>query len=265
MTDTPTRTPGNFCWIDLGAHDAEAAKRFYTAFFGWTADDSQYGPAEGDVYTTYKLGGRSVAASYPMDADQKAMGIPSAWLSYVAVESADASAARAKELGASILAEPFDVMEHGRMAMVQDPTGALFALWQAGTHPGFGVRGDPGSLGWNELATNDPARARDFYTGLFGWRADVMNMGMEYTVFNGDTGPLAGAYALTPEMEGMPVCWLPYFAVEDPDTMAEKAISLGATVLKGPEDIPGIGRFAMIRDPQGAMFYIMRFDPPASS
>jgi len=265
MTDTPTRAPGNFCWIDLGAHDAEAAKRFYTALFGWTSDDSQYGPAEGDVYTTYKLDGRAVAASYPMDADQKAMGIPSAWLSYVAVESADASAARAKELGASILAEPFDVMEHGRMAMVQDPTGALFALWQAGKHPGFGVRGDPGSLGWNELATNDVARAREFYTALFGWRAEVMNVGMEYTVFNGDTGPLAGAFALTPEMEGMPVCWLPYFGVEDADATAGKATSLGATVLKEPADIPGIGRFALIRDPQGAMFYIMRFDPPATS
>jgi len=190
--------------------------------------------------------------------------MPTAWLSYVAVESADASAARAKELGASILAEPFDVMEHGRMAMVQDPAGALFALWRAGTHPGFGVRGDPGSVGWNELATSDVARARDFYTALFGWRAEVMNVGMEYTVFNGDTGPLAGAYALTSEMEGMPVCWLPYFGVEDPDTMAAKATSLGATVLKEPADIPGIGRFAMVRDPQGAMFYIMRFDPPAT-
>jgi uncharacterized protein len=265
MTDTPTRAPGNFCWIDLGAHDAPAAKAFYTAFFGWTAVDSQYGPAEGDVYTMYKLGGRDVAASYAMDPNQKAMGMPSSWLSYVAVDSADASAARAKELGASLLAEPFDVMDVGRMALVQDPTGALFALWQAGRHEGVGVRGDPGSLGWNELATNDVARAREFYTALFGWRADVMDVGMEYTVFNGDTGPLAGAYALTPEMEGMPVCWLPYFGVEDPDAMAEKATSLGATVLKGPEDITGIGRFAMIRDPQGAMFYIMRFDPPANS
>jgi len=265
MTDTPTLTPGHFCWIDLGAHDAAAAKRFYTAFFGWTAEDMQYGAAETDVYTTYKLGGRAVAASYPMDADQKAMGMPSSWLSYVAVESADAGAARAKELGATIMAEPFDVMEVGRMALVQDPAGALFALWQAGTHPGFGVRGDPGSLGWNELATNDPAKARDFYTGLFGWRTDVMNVGMEYTVFLDDQGPLAGAYALTPEMEGMPTCWLPYFSVEDPDALAAKAASLGGTVLKEAADIPGIGRFAMLRDPQGAMFYVMRFAPPSAS
>ena len=116
-----------------------------------------------------------------------------------------------------------------------------------------------------QMITKNPERLATFYSGLLGWRADVMNVGMEYTVFNGDTGPLAGAFGLTPEMEGMPVCWLPYFGVEDPDAMAEKAKSLGATVLKGPEDIPGIGRFAMIRDPQGAMFYIMRFDPPASS
>jgi predicted enzyme related to lactoylglutathione lyase len=265
MTDTPTLTPGHFCWIDLGAHDAAAAKRFYTALFGWTAADNQYGPTEGDVYTTYQLGGRAVAASYPMDADQKAMGMPSSWLSYVAVADADAGATRAKELGASIVAEPFDVMDVGRMALVQDPTGALFALWQAGTHPGFGVRGEPGSLGWNELATHGVARARDFYTALFGWRTDVMNVGMEYTVFLDDQGPLAGAYDLTPEMEGMPPGWLPYFAVEDADASAAKAASLGGTVLKEPADIPGIGRFSLIRDSQGAMFYVMRFDPPTTS
>jgi hypothetical protein len=265
MSDTPQHAPGTFCWVDLGAHDPQAAKRFYTELFGWTVTDNQFGPGEGDVYTTYKLDGRSVAASYPMDPEQKAAGMPSAWLSYVAVEDADASAARAKELGATLMVEPFDVMEHGRMAMVQDPGGALFALWQPRAHPGAEVRGAPGSLGWNELATNDAAKARDFYTGLFGWRADVMNVGMEYTVFNGDAGPVAGAYALTPEMEGMPVCWMPYFAVTDPDATAEKARSLGGTVLKEPADIPGIGRFTMLRDPQGAMFYAMRFDPPTTS
>jgi predicted enzyme related to lactoylglutathione lyase len=265
MTDTPTLTPGHFCWIDLGAHDAAAAKRFYIELFGWTAVDSQYGPTAGDVYTTYKLGGRAVAASYAMDPEQKAMGMPTSWLSYVSVEDADASAARAKELGASIVAEPFDVMEVGRMALVQDPTGALFALWQAGTHPGFGVRGEPGSQGWNELATHGAAKARDFYTALFGWRSDVMNVGMEYTVFLDEQGPLAGAYELTPEMAGMPPGWLPYFAVEDADASAAKAASLGGTVLKEPADIPGIGRFSLIRDAQGAMFYLMRFDPPTTS
>ncbi len=265
MTDTPSHAPGTFCWVDLAAHDAEAARRFYTAFFGWTAVDSQYGPAEGDVYTMYKLDGRDVAASYAMDADQKAMGMPSSWLSYVAVADADASAARAKELGAALPAEPFDVMEHGRMALVQDPGGALFALWQAGTHQGVGVRGEPGSLAWTELTTNDIAGAREFYTGLFGWRTDVMQVGMEYTVFLNDEGPLAGAYVLTPEMEGMPVTWLPYFGVEDPDAAAAQAMSLGAEVMVEPTDIPGVGRFAMIRDPQGATFYVMRYDPPANS
>lgn len=265
MTDTTTHAPGTFCWIDLGAHDAAAARRFYTAMFGWTAVESQYGPAEGDIYTTYELDGKKVAASYPMDQNQKEMGIPSAWLSYVAVESADASAARAKELGASLPAEPFDVMQFGRMAMVQDPAGALFALWQAGTHPGIDVRSVPGSLAWNELATKDLAAARAFYPALFGWRAETMDVGMAYTQFLNDAGPLAGAYAITPEMEGMPPCWLPYFAVDDADAAAAKAASLGATVMKGPDDIPNVGRFAMIRDPQGAMFYIIKLNPRASS
>src|SRR4051794_41862629 len=102
MTDTPTLTPGHFCWIDLGAHDAAAAKRFYTALFGWTAADNQYGPTEGDVYTTYQLGGRAGAPSYPMDADQKARGMPASWLPYVAGAGAGAGAPRASGRSAAI-------------------------------------------------------------------------------------------------------------------------------------------------------------------
>jgi predicted enzyme related to lactoylglutathione lyase len=237
MTDTPTHAPGTFCWVDLAAHDPEAAKRFYTGLFGWTADDNRYGPAEGDVYTMYRLDGQAVAGSYGMDPEQKAMGVPPSWLSYVAVENADASAARAKELGASILAEPFDVMEHGRMALLHDPTGALFALWQAKEHPG-GVRGVPGTLGWNELATRDAAKAREFYSALFGWRTDEMDNGTEYVVFMGGQGPVGGLFNIRPEME-MPVSWLPYFSVEDADAMAEKAASLGATEMMGPEEKHG--------------------------
>ncbi|HET7462219.1 MAG TPA: VOC family protein [Longimicrobium sp.] len=264
MTSPTTHAPGTFCWLDLGAHDPQAARRFYTALFGWEADDNQYGPAEGDVYTMYRLDGKDVAASYGMDPNQKTMGIPSAWLCYVAVENADASAARAKELGATLMAEPFDVMEVGRMALVQDPTGALFALWQAARHTGFGVRGEPGSAGWFELATTDAARATSFYQELFGWTGQTMNAagGMDYTVFSGSTGMIGGMYQIGPQQAGMPPCWMPYFVVENTDAAADKAKTLGAEVMHGPMDIPGIGRFALLRDVQGAMFYLATFLPP---
>ena len=256
-----THAPGTFSWIELSADDAAAAKRFYTGLFGWTATDNKIGPGDNDIYTIYRLDGQDVGASYAMMQDQRDGGIPTNWMSYIAVENADETAARAKELGATLMVEPFDVMELGRMAVVQDPTGAVFSIWQAKNHTGVGVKGEANSLGWNELATTDTARAKEFYSGLFGWQGDTQNMGMEYTVFNGPTGMVGGMYGITGQMQGMPPCWLPYFVVEDTDAAAEKARSLGATVMVGPDDIPTVGRFAMIKDPQGAMFYVIKFLP----
>lgn len=267
MSVTTVHAPGTFCWLDLAAHDPEAAKRFYSAFFGWEADDRRYGPGENDVYTMYRLDGRDVGASYAMDPGQKAQGMPSAWLSYVAVESADESARRAAELGGTVMAEPFDVMEVGRMALVTDPTGALFALWQPKSHPGVGVRDEPGALCWTELATTDPQKAGEFYGGLFGWTGQPFEGGpVPYTMYNLPDGtPAGGIYPLMPEMQ-MPPSWMPYFAVADVDAAAEKARDLGARVLVEPTDIPQVGRFIMIQDPQGAMFYAIRLEEmPQSS
>jgi uncharacterized protein len=265
MPTVTTHAPGTFCWLELHAHDPAAAKRFYAEMFGWTTNDMPVGPGENDVYTVYQLDGRDVAASTAMMPEQRAGGMPSAWLQYIAVENADETAAKARELGGTVLMGPFDAMELGRMAIIQDPAGAVFAVWQAKSHPGLGVRGDTGSLGWNELATTDTAKAQEFYGGVFGWRGETQAMGMEYTVFHGETGMPGGMYQITEEMQGMPPCWLPYFAVDDADAAAGKARSLGATVMVGPADIPSVGRFALVRDPQGAMFYVIRFLPPTSN
>lgn len=256
--------PGTFCWIELAADDAAAAKRFYTEMFGWTADDNPIGPGENDIYTIYRLRGKDVAASYSMMQDQRDAGIPSNWLSYVAAASADESAARARELGATIMAEPFDVMEHGRMAVVQDPTGAVFALWQAKSHTGIGVWGEPNALAWNELATHDTAHAKEFYTSLFGWEAKPMNVDKtDYIVFGQASGMVAGMYQITAEMQGMPPCWLPYFMVDDTAAAVEKARGLGAQIHLQPTDVPTVGRLSLLQDPQGAMFYVIKFFPPA--
>ena len=265
MPTFTTHAPGTFCWLDLGAQDAEAAKRFYTRLFGWEAADNRYGPAEGDVYTMYRLGGKDVAASYGMDPNQKTMGMPTAWLCYVAVEDADAAAARAKELGATVMAEAFDVMDSGRMALVQDPTGALFALWQGRSHPGFAVREEPGAAGWFELATRDPARAREFYTSLFGWTTSTMDTGVEYTVFHTPTRMAGGMYGITEGTEGMSPGWIPYFVVNGTEAAMEQAKELGGTVMHGPVEFPQVGRTALLRDAQGAMFHVITLAAPQES
>ena len=167
MQETPNYAPGTFCWVELGTTDSEAAKKFYTELFGWTPDDKPVGP--GMVYTMLNLDGKNAGALYQLDPERIAQGTPPHWLSYVLVTSADESAAKAKELGATLLAGPFDVMTVGRMAVVQDPTGAVFALWQPKDHLGAGVVNVPNSFCWNELMTTDTAKDGDFYSGLFGW------------------------------------------------------------------------------------------------
>ena len=149
------------------------------------------------------------------------------------------------------------------MAVVQDPTGAVFALWQAGTHSGAGVVNVPNSLCWNELATPDTTKAGDFYTGLFGWGKNVQEMGpMVYTSFMNGDRPAGGMYKPTPEMGEIPPNWLVYFAVDDTDAKLQKANELGATTIVPAMDIPGTGRFAVVQDPQGAAFGIIKLDAP---
>jgi predicted enzyme related to lactoylglutathione lyase len=261
MQETPKYAPGTFCWVELGTTNGEAAKKFYTELFGWSFVDSPMGP--GQVYTMLKLDGKDVGALYEMPPEMTAQSIPPYWLSYASTTNADETAAKAKSLGATLMKEPFDVFDVGRMAVIEDPTGAVFAIWQAGTHNGAGLVNVPGSFCWNELATTDTAKDGEFYSGLFGWGKDVQNLGpMEYTMFiNGDR-PAGGMFKLTPEMAGIPPHWLVYFAVDDCDAKTNKATELGATVMKPADDIPGIGRFSILRDPQGAPFALIKLENP---
>jgi predicted enzyme related to lactoylglutathione lyase len=259
MQETTAYKPGTFCWIELATTDGEAAKKFYTELFGWTATDN---PMSADmIYTTLHLDGKAVGALYGMPPDMKNQGIPPNWLSYVATANADETAAKAKELGATVLQEPFDVMTFGKMSVIKDPTGAVFAIWQAGTSKGAGIFNVPGSLCWNELMTTDTAKDGEFYAGLFGWGKETMNMGpMEYTMFSNDGRGAGGMLKITPEMGPIPPNWLGYFAVDDCDAKVKKATELGAKVMKPADDIPGIGRFAILIDPQGAAFPIIKLD-----
>src|SRR5215213_3704488 len=149
MQEAPEYKPGTFCWVELGTSNGAAAKEFYTKLFGWDHEDHSMGPDS--VYTMLKLNGKDVGALYELMPEMKAQGVPPHWMSYVYVASADDSAAKAKTAGATLLKEPFDVSTLGRMAVIQDPTGALFSLWEGRDNQGAGIYNVANTLCWNEL------------------------------------------------------------------------------------------------------------------
>lgn len=246
---------GTFCWPELMTSDAPAAKKFYSGLFGWSPNDSPM--PDGGAYTMLELGGQTIGALCQRDKEE----IPPHWNLYVAVNDADETAKRAASLGGTVILPPFDVMDVGRMAVIQDPTGATFSIWQARAHAGASRINEIGALSWNELMTRDTERAGAFYTELFGWRPRAWQGAVPYTVFHlADTdGMAAGMMAMPEEMKDVPPHWLPYFQVEDVDAAAARIRELGGAICNPPMDIPDVGRIAMIADPQGAAFAIAKF------
>lgn len=255
MSEVNQYEPGTFCWPELGTTDAEAAKKFYAGLFGWTANDVPAGPG---TYSMLQLSGKDIGALYGLGKDQLSQGVPPHWLSYVSVSSADDTARKAKQLGGKVLSEPFDVFDVGRMAVIQDPTGATFALWQPRKHIGAKLVNQSGAFCWNELTTSDTAAATKFYTELFGWTSKILPGPTPYTQFMRGAVPAGGMLQMSKESGQMPSHWLVYFAVDDCDDRVNKAKELKGQVRVPPTDIPDVGRFAVIQDPQGAAFSIIK-------
>lgn len=247
--------PGIFCWTDLATTDPAGAKTFYAGLFGWQTEDMPVDEAM--TYTMLHLGGDEVGGLYEMPADQREQGIPPNWMSHVSIESADEVAEKASELGGEVLAGPFDVFDSGRMAILQDTVGAVFAAWQPREHIGASKVNDAGCMAWNELQTRDPEKASDFYSALFGWELERMEEdGKLVYVLIKNNGWMNGGIAPMTEQHGdAPPHWLPYFTTASCDTAAEKTRSLGGTVLAGPFDMDE-GRISVVSDPQGAVFAI---------
>lgn len=245
MGERTSYPPGTFSWVELATDDAAAAKDFYAAVFGWDYRDDPVG--EGMVYSTALLGGQAVAALY--QADQ-----PPHWTSYVTVVSADEATARAGELGATVLAEPFDVFDVGRMAVISDPTGAAFCVWEPRAHAGAARVNAPGALAWNDLVTPDPDSAARFYGELFGWTFMEIP-GAGYRIIQNDGRSNGGMLS----REGMPPAWIPYFGHDDLDGLPGRVGELGGRVLSEPVVVPN-GRFALFADPQGAVFAALTGD-----
>lgn len=252
-------TPGTFCWVELATTDQNAAKTFYGELFGWTVNDLPMGPDSS--YTMFQLNGKDVAAAYQQMPDQISQGIPPNWLSYVAVESADEVAKAITAADGQLIMEPFDVFDAGRMAVAQDPTGAVFAIWQAGKNCGVGIKNENNAMCWQELTTRDVEAAKTFYATVFGWKTVTRDGGpMPYTEIDLNGQPFGGMLKMTAEWGEIPSHWMVYFAVADCDVSVQKAESLGGKTCVPPTDIPNTGRFAVLQDPQNAFFSIIKLD-----
>jgi uncharacterized protein len=241
--------PGTFCWVELSTTDQDAAKGFYAQLFGWESDDRPVG--EGSVYSMQVLGGRQVAAIAGQPQAQRDAGVPPLWNSYVSVEDADETADRAARLGATVHAPPFDVLQAGRMAVIADPQGAFFMLWQPNEHRGAQLVNAPGALVWNELQTTDLDASSGFYSGLFDWTIEPFPESPEPYLSIKAGGANNGGIR---KLEGpAPPSWLVYFGTDDLDGALAKVGELGGGTVAGPIDIQ-IARIAVVQDPQGAVF-----------
>ena len=251
MSETVVAAANRPVWMDLGTRNMEASKRFYSELFGWTTfqdPDPDFGG-----YTVYQLEGKAVGGVMDLG-DNPA---PNSWLPYIGVSDVRASVEAVKAAGGELLVGPMDVKTTGSMAVVKDSLGAAIGLWQPGDHPGWGVYRETSAVCWNELHTDETDAAKRFYGEVFGWQAKVQPMpGGEYTTFSRDG---AEDFAGLAELMGSPAPhWLTYIAVDDCDATVAKAKELGGTALTGPEDIPEVGRFAVLQDTEKAAFAVLQ-------
>jgi uncharacterized protein len=268
------------CWIDTTQPDPDAAAEFYAGLFGWDLEDVMP-PGSEAKYLIARIRGGDVAAvsSRPEGAPPGAV-----WNTYIWVDSADETAAKVRDAGGSVLSEPFDVMDSGRMAVFSDPEGAVFAVWQANQHRGAQVVNEHGSLNFNGLNTRDPDAAKAFYGVVFGWGTIGLGGGAEMWTMPGygdhlerDNPDLRKQTAEAGAPEGFedvvasinrigdeapdaPAHWSVTFGVDDADEVAAKAEQLGGTIVMPPFDAPWV-RSTVISDPQGATFIANKFVP----
>jgi hypothetical protein len=257
MANIDKHPVGSFCWFELATTDQAAAKKFYTALFGWDVNDSPMGPD--DFYSMFKLSGRDAGAAYTMRKEQRAQGVPPHWMVYIAVASADQAVSKAAQLGGTVLAPAFDVMEIGRMAVIQDPTGAIFSVWQPRSHAGTTITGVDNTFCWADLSTPDPDKAGKFYSGLFGWElmTDPKDSSGYIHIKNGEDF-IGGIPPATHRNPNAPPHWLVYVRVGDAESSARKAGELGAKILMPPRAMENVGTWSIIADPQGAVLALFK-------
>jgi uncharacterized protein len=270
--------PGVPCWVDTSQPDPEAAVRFYSALFGWECEDVMPHGSPGRYFMA-RIRGADVAAVSGIPDGAPPMAV---WNTYIWVENADDTAAKVKGAGGTVLTEPFDVLDAGRMAVFADPEGAVFSVWQPGQHRGAQIVNEPGSLNFNGLNTRDPNGAKAFYGAVFGWQTHAFGDAEMWTLpvygdhlevdrpglrqqtaemgVAGFEDVVASLQPIPEDQPEIPAHWSVTFAVDDADATAEKAAELGGTVVVPPFDAPWV-RMTVITDPQGATVIASKFVP----
>jgi predicted enzyme related to lactoylglutathione lyase len=264
MATIDKHAPGSPCWFELSTNNQTAAKTFYSDLFGWTIADSPMGPDA--VYTMFQIDGLDVGACCTLQPEQLTHGVPPNWAVYIAVDNADATAEKITAAGGTVMAPPFDVMDFGRMAVLADPAGAVFCIWQAMTNIGVRVGGVMHTVGWIELSTTNEAGAASFYGDVFGWKVTNGKGAAagpnDYGHIENSGAMIGGIPPATMRDPNTPPHWMIYVEVADAAAMTEKARSLGATVCMGPMDIGENGTISVLSDPQGGYFALHQ-SPPA--
>jgi uncharacterized protein len=271
--------PGVPCWVDSSHPDPEAAVAFYNDLFGWEFEDVMPPGAEGKYFVArIRSGDVAAIGSTPAGAPPTAM-----WNTYIWVDSADATASKVLDAGGTVLSEPFDVMDAGRMAVFADADGAVFCVWEPGQHRGARVVNEPGAVVLNGLTTRNAPGARSFYRAVFGWQTlsieagemwalpgygDHLELGhpglrqqmRQLGAPEGFEDVVASLQAIPENGRSVAPHWDVTFATDDADAVARRATELGGNVILAPFDAPW-SRVTVIADPQGATFLASKFVP----
>jgi predicted enzyme related to lactoylglutathione lyase len=252
---------GEFCWVDLMTSDVEPAKKFYGGLFGWQTELEHH--EQGPPYFIFTIGGKHVGGLSEMNAQMRAQKMPPMWGSYINVKDIDDTVAQVAKLGGQVCVPTTQVMDHGQFAVISDPTGAMVSLWQKGKNIGAELRDEPSTLCWNELATRDIEKAKEFYGKLVGWKfQDFDSTPTKYYVITGGEGMWGGLMQMNEQWGDMPSNWSVYFAVDDTDKTCAKVKQLGGGICVEPFDI-SVGRMAVVNDAQGGTFAVIKLNPRA--
>ena len=259
MAEAKTAVAHKPNWVDLSTSDPKAAREYYSKLFGWKIEELG---EEAGFYSLARIGDKDVAGIGPKQAPEG----PSAWAVYIGTPDAEDTAKKVEAEGGTVIAAPFDVMDQGRMAVFQDPSGAFISVWQPMKMAGARLVGEPNTLGWAELNSRGIDKSAPFYKKVFGWgeKKSPMTQGQEgeYTEFQLGGESIAGGMEMNPMVPAeVPSYWMVYFNVDDVDKAFKKATEAGGQEMLAPQDMPG-GRFAILSDPQGATFGLLKMEQP---
>ncbi len=243
-------------WADCATTDLAASEEFYASVFGWSAE--RVIGSDGNTYSLQRLHGNLVAGIYALSEELRKMGVPPHWGTYIEVDDLDATLTNVDAAGGTVIEGPMEESYVGRIAVIQDSVGAFLRLWDSAPAHGGEVFNAPGSMAWNELCTRQPEKAAEFYQAVLDIETETMSEPTPYTLMKVDGRATAGILSATPEMGECPPSWDVYFATDDVDATAAKVVEAGGKLLREPFDIPGAGRMAVLADPQGAVFEVIK-------